>query len=103
MQAKVFRSGFALTALLLAWFMLSGPARAADKYWIGSGTGDWDNSSNWSLTDGGSGGAGQPQTGDNVYLPRSLTGGDLTVQYCNALNPNDQLGALYISGFGSGP
>jgi len=48
------------------------------------------------------GGAGQPQTGDDVYLTRSLAGGDLTVQYRNALNPNDRLGALYIFGFGSG-
>ncbi len=47
------------------------------------------------------GGAGQPQTGDDVYLTRSLAG-DLTVQYRNALNPNDRLGALYIFGFGSG-
>ena len=102
MKAKVSRGGLALIALVMAWLAFAGSSRAADKYWIGDNGGYWDNSANWSSNDGGSGGAGQPLAGEDVYLTQSFSGSDLTVEYRNAINPNARLGTLYIVGFGSG-
>ena len=103
MKAKISRFRRVLIALFfVSWCMLPGPAQAADKYWVGGDAGYWDDSANWSLSDGGPGGAGQPQDGDNIYFIRSVTGGDATVQYRNTVNPNAQLGALYLYGFGPG-
>ena len=101
MKAKLSRGRLALFALVMLSLALAGPARATDRYWIGSTGGYWDNSANWSLPDGGLGGAGQPQAGDDVYLTQSLSGGDLTLEYRNS-GPTVQLGTLYIFGFGSG-
>jgi len=101
MKAKVSRGKLVLMALLLVSLTLAVSAGADDRYWVGSNGGYWDNSANWSLTDGGPGDAGQPQAGDDVYLTKSFSGGDLTVEYRNTLNPTAQLGTLYIVGFGS--
>lgn len=38
------------------------------KYWIDAGDGDWANDAGWSLTSGGSGGAGQPTVNDDVIF-----------------------------------
>ena len=39
---------------------------------------------------------------DKVNLPQSLTGGDLTLEYRNPLNPSAQLGPLDLVGYGRG-
>ena len=53
---------------------------ATTYYWVG-GTGTWDNSStsNWSLTSGGSSGAGYPLPADTVIFNSSSGGGTCTI------------------------
>ncbi|MCX6192018.1 MAG: hypothetical protein NT109_07020 [Flavobacteriia bacterium] len=41
-----------------------------DYYWVG-GTGNWSDVSRWSLTDGGTGGAGVPGVNDNCFFTNS--------------------------------
>jgi len=52
----------------------------ADRYWVnrsgdtsslGSGTGTWNDTNNWSATSGGSGGAGVPTSSDNIFFDNS--------------------------------
>lgn len=52
----------------------------AEKYWVG-GTGTWNQNSGgrWSLTSGGAGGAGIPNTGDNVHFDANSGGGIVTI------------------------
>lgn len=44
---------------------------AADKYWVGPSGGNWNADVNWSLTSGGSGGAGFPTSSDAVIFSGS--------------------------------
>jgi len=47
----------------------------ADRYWVGDGTStDWDNTDNWSTTDGGAGGASVPTNSDDVYFTSTANG-----------------------------
>jgi len=39
----------------------------ADRYWVGN-SGKWENTSSWSATDGGAGGASVPTSSDNVFF-----------------------------------
>jgi hypothetical protein len=52
------------------------PALAADRYWVGGGAFVWPAAINWSTTQGGPGGAGQPENGDDAYI---ISASDLTV------------------------
>lgn len=40
----------------------------ANRYWINGGSGDWDDTANWSSTSGGAGGASVPTSADNVFF-----------------------------------
>lgn len=54
----------------------------ANRYWVG-GSGQWNasNTTNWSATSGGSGGASVPTSGDNVFFDaNSFTAGGQTVE-----------------------
>ncbi len=51
----------------------------ADRFWIG-GTGSWNNTSNWSTSSGGAGGASIPTTSDDVFFDTlSFSAGGQTV------------------------
>jgi len=50
----------------------------ADRYWIASSAGNWNDTANWSTTSGGSGGASVPGSADTAYFDGSGTG-DCTV------------------------
>ena len=39
----------------------------ADRYWVG-GTGNWSDTSHWSATSGGAGGASKPTSADDVHF-----------------------------------
>ncbi len=44
---------------------------AAERHWVGNGTGNgrfWDRTANWSATQGGAGGAGVPTAADDVFI-----------------------------------
>ena len=55
----------AMATAVLCICMLPMAVHAGSDYWVG-GNGDWDVSSNWSTTSGGTGGAGQPVGGDDI-------------------------------------
>jgi hypothetical protein len=45
----------------------------ADRYWLGANT-DWSDTSNWSLTDGGTSGVAVPTSADDVYFTSTNVG-----------------------------
>jgi hypothetical protein len=47
-----------------------------ERYWVAGGTGYWDDTSNWSLTDGGASGATAP-VGQNVHFTANSGTGDV--------------------------
>ncbi len=56
-----------------------GATLATQLHWVGTGTGNgrfWDKTANWSLTQGGAGGAGVPTASDDVFIDG---GGDLQI------------------------
>src|ERR1043165_3785564 len=62
---------FYLSSLFAAFF--STAAFAVPKYWVGPSNGDWNNSANWALTNGGPGSAGVPTSADSViFLSNAL-------------------------------
>ena len=80
-----------LLALLLCFSVFT---YGRDFYWVGK-SGNWNDAANWSLTAGGSGGAGIPGHSDNVFvfqeiaLDRSVDTIHLTgAIYCAALSLN---------------
>ena len=44
------------------------------KYWVSSTQGNWSDAANWSFTSGGTGGAGVPQTGEDVVFDNAGSG-----------------------------
>ena len=81
-----------------------------NRYWVG-GTGNWNDTSHWSASSGGSGGASVPTSNDDVFIDSNsgLSGGTILVPYgdCNNLTctsghtytiKEDDYGGLYISG-----
>ena len=84
----------------------------ADKYWVG-GTGNWGSggSAFWSLTSGGTGGAGAPSPTEDAYFDANSGGGICTISSANqgALNlsftgfsgTSNYGGTLTQSGLGS--
>src|SRR5579871_3850354 len=56
----VYALSFFLFLLLGSSFRL----HAANRYWVASGTGNWNSTANWSATSGGPGGATVPGGGD---------------------------------------
>ena len=46
----------------------------ADRYWIASSAGNWNDTDNWSTTSGGSSGAAVPTSSDDVYFDGNGTG-----------------------------
>lgn len=51
----------------------------ADRYFVGGGTGNWNSTTNWSATDGGSSGASFPVSGDNANFTALSGAGALNV------------------------
>jgi hypothetical protein len=74
----------------------------ADRYWVG-GTGTWNttNTTNWSATNGGSGGASVPVAADNVFFTSSSGGGTCTnsgTNNCLSLNMTGYTGTFAGTG-----
>lgn len=69
-----------------------------DRYWVG-GTGTWNgtNTTNWSATTGGAGGASVPTTADNVFIDANSGTGTITIAAnvnCANLGCNGYTGTL---------
>jgi hypothetical protein len=71
----------------------------ADRYWVG-GTGAWNdtNTTNWSASSGGAGGASVPTSADNVFFNGSSGGGTVTINTvpanANSVNFTGYLGSF---------
>ncbi|MCX6316892.1 MAG: T9SS type A sorting domain-containing protein [Bacteroidetes bacterium] len=52
---------------------LTAYASAADRYWVGGTSGNWNSTANWSATSGGTSGASVPGANDNVIFDNGLT------------------------------
>jgi len=52
------------TLALLITFGIADPVQAANRYWIASGTANWNSTVNWSTTSGGTSGASVPGSSD---------------------------------------
>lgn len=61
----------------------------ADRYWVG-GTGPWNliNTTNWSTTSGGPGGASVPTASDNVFFDANSGGGTITLGTTSSISLN---------------
>ena len=98
MRAKTLLA-FMLISLWL--FVTPFITHAEDKYWVG-GSGSWDDPNNWSVTEGGPGGAGPPAPGslpasldgENAYLIQSDANNNV-VSYENPQESNS-IGAMVI-------
>gem|GEM_PF-2190335 len=65
---------------------------AANRFWVASGTGNWDDTANWSSTSGGAGGASVPNGGDNAIFNGQGLG------HC-LLNSSVAVGSLKLDGY----
>ena len=83
-----------------------------NRYWVG-GTGNWNDTSHWSESSGGVGGASVPTEEDDVYIDSNSgfdSGGKITVSHNGSCKDftctsghtytikEDDYGGLYISG-----
>ena len=67
----------------------------ADRYWVGSGTWDGSNTTNWSTTSGGSGGASVPTSTDNVFFNASSGSCSITTgAVCLNFNSTSSVSAI---------
>lgn len=90
----MIRNKLILLALLICGALWSANADAASRFWVG-GTGNWDNSNttNWSASTGGAGGASIPGSGDTVTFDASSCASACTVTVCGASSANCPNGA----------
>lgn len=65
----------------------------ADRYWVAGGTGNYNSTTNWSATSGGSSGASVPTSADNVFFNASSGAGTATV------NVTSNCANLNLTGF----
>jgi len=78
-----------IPGLLLLILSLSTTGHAANRYWVGIGTGNWTSSVNWSATSGGASGASAPGVSDLAFFD----GG--SVQNCT-VNSTCSVGGINI-------
>lgn len=95
------RCALALLCIGGFWGAGCGDAAADSHYWVATSDTWWDYGSNWSLTEGGTGGAGQPTNGDYAFLIQSGST-DREAWYYNDDYPDAVLSALRIDGTGDG-
>ncbi|RYM31450.1 T9SS type A sorting domain-containing protein [Brumimicrobium glaciale] len=91
--------------LILFLFSLSSTVYSADRYWIASSLGQWNNTANWSATDGGPGGASVPSNGDFVYFNANGLGNcnlDVAAAF-DGINTENYSGIIDLRGFSFNP
>ena len=73
--------------LVILFLICSLVVNAADRYLVGTGSRNWNDTANWSTTSGGSGGASVPTSADNVFFDANSGTGTVTVNtIANMLN-----------------
>ncbi len=65
---------YSLQLLLLLLLLLPIKHQSANRYWVSSAGGNWNNTSNWSTTSGGTGGASIPGSSDVAIFNASASG-----------------------------
>jgi type IX secretion system substrate protein/List-Bact-rpt repeat protein len=82
-----------IASVALLFFAATLPA--AQRHWVGSGTGNgrfWDKTANWSLTQGGAGGAGVPTAADDVFIDGTGSMQINTAAVCLSFTQSDNTG-----------
>ncbi len=87
---------FMLSSVFLAFLVVS-PSHAADFYWV-DGSGTWNDANNWSLTQGGPGGAGIPGNLDSIFVTQS----DAVNRSVDFTGFNNKVNGLSIAATGTG-
>lgn len=88
---------------MLLSLLISESILGQTRYWVGDG-GNWDDPSHWSLTSGGTGGAGMPTASDDAIFDFSSFGGPSTVTLpvgtfeCNNLDYSQIAGPITFEG-----
>lgn len=72
----------------------------ANRYWVAGGNGDWNDTSNWSTTSGGSSGASVPTSVDDVYFDENSGSG--TVNFTSQGAVCDRFSAKGFTGHFNG-
>ncbi|HRE52276.1 MAG TPA: hypothetical protein PK339_12695 [Flavitalea sp.] len=91
--------------LPLCWIvflvLISLNAVAIDRYWVGPASSGWNLSANWSLTSGGSGGAGAPGVADMAIFDNAFNGDCIVDANLNVLGIRIEgyTGAIIQNGF----
>ncbi|MGV6861188.1 MAG: T9SS type A sorting domain-containing protein [Putridiphycobacter sp.] len=87
------------------WFltvlMLSHIGFSANRYWVASSASNWNNTANWSATNGGAGGASVPTAGDFVYFNSNGLGDcslDINADF-DGFNSSGYTGVIDLNGF----
>jgi len=78
------------------FILLTGSGYCADRYWV-NGTGNWSDTSHWSIISGGSGGASVPTINDDVYFNLLSGGGTCTINVsaeCKSLTMTGYTGTV---------
>ncbi len=55
------------------FLLMSMLTKAADRYWVGGASGNWNSTGNWSASSGGASGASVPGANDNVVFDNGLS------------------------------
>ena len=67
-----------------AIFLICAPAWAASRYFVAGGTGNWNSTTNWAATDGGSSGETAPGVADDVFLTATSGANTMTVNVASS-------------------
>jgi len=78
--------------LLILPLLLSSSIKAANRYWISGGLGNWNDINNWSTTNGGTGGASVPSVTDKAIFNANGLGN------CN-IDAIVSIGGLTVNGY----
>src|SRR6266853_3709580 len=88
------KKGSWFICLIMTIFYL-GSAWSGQRHWVGNGTGNgrfWDKTANWSLTQGGAGGAAVPTASDDVLIDGGGAMQNNTLAVCLSFNQSVNTG-----------
>ncbi len=74
MKTNYFKQSLKKVLLLISFLSIYLGSQGASRYWVSSGSSNWNNTANWSATSGGAGGQSVPGSADAVYFNGSGVG-----------------------------
>ncbi len=93
---------FNIYLLILSLYCLGSQLHAANRYWVSAGSSNWNNTTNWSTSSGGTGGASVPTNSDVAFFNNNGLGNcivdvavdlhamDIASTYTGTINLNGQ-------------